>query len=384
MNNYFDFYKSMLDNQKSMMDNFKGFTPKAPTSYSPADLMKQYENFMAQQQNMMANMNKFWESFPQLSQDPLAAWQSAMNNLNPLELSKKMGLEESQVFEKVLNANKFYLSMYNFYDDLKNHYVAPAVEELEKISKDSIANFDTMFRESLLPLLPNELKPFVENPYDFSKTVVDVTSNFFAPWKETMPEMTEALMKAPLSKEQLSEYVKLWKENYNSTVGALMKSPAMGQNRELIEQQNKAVDAAADMLLTTIEFLGQISSVTSTQGKLSIEDWLKELQNNAEPKSFKEFFKYWTGKIEGELEKFFYTEEYAKLMGRTLEANLRFKIESNKLAERYLADTPIVTKGQVDSLYKTVYQLKREVRALKKELASKEEKPAEKKEKAKK
>lgn len=377
MNNYFDLYKSMIDNQKNLVENFKGLTPQTPANFSPADLMKTYENFMKQQQEMYANASKFWEGtskFTSFSTDPLEAWQKAMGALNPLELTQKMGLEESQVFEKLLNANKFYLSMYNFYDDLKNHYVAPAVSELEKISKDSVENFDNMFRESMLPLLPNELKPFIENPYNFSKTVVEVTSNFFAPWKETMPEMTEALMKAPLSKDQLSEYVKLWRENYNQTVGALVKSPVVGSNREFIEQQNKAVDAATEMLLNAIEFVGQISNVTSTQGKLSVEDWLKELENSAEPKSFKEFYKYWTGKIEGELEKFFYTDEFSNLMGQTLEATMKYKIESDKLAERYLEKTPIVTRGQIDSLYKTVYELKREVRRLKNELKT-EEKP---------
>ena len=383
MNNYFDFYKSIIENQKSMMDSFKGFTPQAPTSFSPADMMKQYENFVKQQQEFMNNANNFWGNMPQLTTDPLVAWQNAMNQLNPMEFAKKMGLEESQVFDKVLNANKFYLSMYNFYEDLKNHYVSPAAGELEKIAKDTSENFDNLFRESMLPLLPNELRPFVENPYDFGKTVVSVTSNFFSPWKENLPEMTEAILKSPLSKDSLTEYINLWRESYNQTVGALMKSPAVGSNREFIEQQNKAVDAAAEMLLSMVEFLGQISNVTSSQGKLSIEDWLKEVQENAEPKSFKEFYKYWTGKIEDELEKYFYTDEFAQLMGNTLDASMKFKIESNKLAERYLQDSVLVTKGQIDSLYKTVYDLKRELRTLKRELkeSNKDQKEDKKEEK---
>lgn len=379
MENYLEFYKSMYDNQKKMMENMKNFTPQIPSSFSPADLMKNYEVFMKQQQEMFGNASKYWDNFPKFTADPLEVWQKAMSQFNPLELSKQFGLEESVVFEKMLDANKFYLSMYNFYEDIKNHYVSPAVGQMEKISKESIENFDKMFRESMLPLLPAELRPLFENPYNLSKTVVEVTSKFYEPWRESLPEMSEALMKSPMSREQLTKFVELWKENYNQTVGALLKSPAAGLNRDLIMQQKKAVDATAEMLLTTIEFLGQISNVTSLQGKLSVEDWIKELQNAAEPKSFKEFYDYWTKKIEDELVKFFYTDEYSQILGKIVEASARYKIESDKLAEKYLAGSVVVTKGQIDSLYETVYKLKREVRALKKELEANSEKKSEEK-----
>lgn len=374
MNNYFDLYKSMYENQKKMMNDFKGFMPQSQTSFSPADIMKQYENFMGQQQNLFGNMSKYWEMVPKLTSDPLQAWQEAVSKLNPLELSKTFGVDETQVFEKILDANKFYLSLYNFYDDLRRHYVAPAAEQAEKATKEAQENFEKLFTESMLPLLPNELRPMFENPYNLTKTVIETTTNFFEPWKETMPEMTEALLKTPLSRDELSTYVQLWRENYNQTAGALLKMPAMGLNRSAIEQQARSVDAAAEMLLTTIEYVGQLSQVTSLQGKLSVEDWAKEFQDAAEPKSFKEFYDYWTKKIEDELVKFFYTDEYAQILGKVVEASAKYKIESDKLAERYLENTVIVTKGQIDNLYKTVTELKREVRNLKKELAAKEEK----------
>lgn len=378
MNNYFDFYKTMIEAQKNMMDNFKNVVPQTPASFSPADMMKAYENVMKGQQNVFDNYKMFFEGNKLFESNPLEAWKKAMSTIDPLELSKRMGLEESKVFEKVLDANKFYLSMYNFYEDIKTHYLSPAATEYEKMVNDSVVNFDSMFREAMLPLLPGELKPFIENPYNFSKTVIETTSNFFAPWKETYPEMTELLMKAPLSSENLVEYLKLWKENYKLTIGALIKSPVVGSNRELIEQQNRAVDAMVDMLLTTNEFIGKINAVTNLQGKLSIEDWLEEAKKAGEPKSFKEFYEYWTGKIEAELEKFFYTEEFGVLIGKTTDAAMRYKIESNKLVEKYLANTPIVTQGQIDSLYKTVYELRKQVKALKKELELAKEVKAEK------
>ena len=48
---------------------------------------------------------------------------------------------------------------------------------------------------------------------------------------------------------------------------------------------------------------------------------------------------------------------------------MKFKIEADKLIERFLAQTPIVTNDKVDNVYKNVQQLKREVRALSRKVA---------------
>ena len=43
-----------------------------------------------------------------------------------------------------------------------------------------------------------------------------------------------------------------------------------------------------------------------------------------------------------------------------------YKIEMQKLTEKYLEETPLVTRSEMDSLYKTIYDLKKELRNAKK------------------
>ncbi len=369
MNNYFDFYKSMIDTQKNMMDSFNAMMPKVPSGDVKEDMFNNYENWIKAQQQMFdftKNMTTGNMNWPVTN--PVEAWEKMMELYNPLKMGKSFGVDESKVFEKMLNANKFYLTMYNFYTELNDNYVTPTVDETQRIIDEAMVNYEKMFRESLLPLMPEELRPFVENPLNFSKTVLDVTSTFVNPWKETYPEMMELWMQAPMSREKLTEYIKLWKENYDRTVGALMKSPVVGSNRELVEQQNRSVDAMIEMILTVSEYLGSIATISNANARKSMEEWMTISAEDLEPKSFKEFYDYWTRKLEGEIEVFFYTDEFANLMARTTDSIMRFKIETDKVMEKYLETTPIVTKGQIDSLYKTVYELKKEVKSLNKQI----------------
>jgi len=369
MNNYFDFYKNMIDTQKNMMDSFNAMMPKVPSGDAKEDMFNNYENWIKAQQQMfdftknMANGTMNWPVT-----NPMEAWEKMMDLYNPVKFGKNLGVDETKVFEKMLNANKFYLTMYNFYTELNDNYVTPTVDEMQRIIDEAMVNYEKMFRESLLPLMPEELRPFVENPFNFSRTVLDVTSTFVNPWKETYPEMMELWMQAPMSREKLTEYIKLWKENYDRTVGALVKSPVVGSNRELVEQQNRSVDAMIEMILTVSEYLGSIATISNENARKSMEEWMTLSKEDLEPKSFKEFYDYWTRKLESEIEVFFYTDEFANLMARTTDSIMRFKIETDKVMEKYLETTPIVTKGQIDSLYKTVYELKKEVKSLNKQI----------------
>ena len=76
----------------------------------------------------------------------------------------------------------------------------------------------------------------------------------------------------------------------------------------------------------------------------------------------------WSRHVENAIETYFYTDEFSKLIAKTADSAMIFKIEYNKLIEKSLADFPIVTISQVDNVYKKVYELRRELRDLKNEL----------------
>ena len=97
-----------------------------------------------------------------------------------------------------------------------------------------------------------------------------------------------------------------------------------------------------------------------------VQKYLEMTEEGIQPKTFNEFYTYWSNELEKIFDSYFATPEYTKLLGQLSTAAMEYRIEMQNLLERYLADTPIVTRSEINSLYKTIYDLKKEIKTMKK------------------
>ena len=84
--------------------------------------------------------------------------------------------------------------------------------------------------------------------------------------------------------------------------------------------------------------------------------------------TFEEFYKYWSKTVSAAYGKALFSDELSVLAGDMVDSMSKFKKDYDKISELYLSNAPFPKKSEMDELYKTVYNLKKEVRALKKEL----------------
>ncbi|NLM06575.1 MAG: poly(R)-hydroxyalkanoic acid synthase [Tissierellia bacterium] len=387
----FNAQKTMMDAWSKMMgintgnEESSAFNPFQDfAKFNPFGDFSKMQEFYNMQRTMMEGYNDFYKNFFPKMEDgatnPFTAWQKAMENFNPLEASKLLSGTASEVYEKMVKSNSFYLGLYQVWDEVNKKVLGPQSEEYKAHLNEFLEKYDTVMLENFIPMLPEEMRNVVLNPYNYMKTLFEVYGKFAQPWADAMPELQDALAQTMLKDPtKASEYLKIWKKTYDKTVGTLLTSPVVGQSREVIEQNNRVVDSMIDMLVSVSEYMTSIVSVASENSKKAFEDYIEMLQKGEQPKTFNEFFKMWSEKVEQAIEKHFYTDEFSSLIAFTADSYMKFKIESDKAYEKFLADTPIVTKSEVDSLYKTVYDLKKEVRSLKKALEAKETKTTAKK-----
>lgn len=95
---------------------------------------------------------------------------------------------------------------------------------------------------------------------------------------------------------------------------------------------------------------------------------MEMLKNGTQPKTFKEFYEYWSKENENAYQKLFNTEDFSKLLAEVVDSSMVFKMRCDNLMEEYISFMPIPTKTEINSLYKTVYELKKELKSVKKEL----------------
>ena len=89
--------------------------------------------------------------------------------------------------------------------------------------------------------------------------------------------------------------------------------------------------------------------------------------NNEPPIKFHEFCSLWTIENEAVFLDVFGSEEFAKTQKNFMSAQMRLKIQLNKLAEKALEQTPIALKRDIDLASKEILELKRDLRKSRKQ-----------------
>jgi hypothetical protein len=372
----YNVWNEMFKQSQNMMNEWiSAFTNKekeeTDTSGQAFDFTS-YQDWMAYQQKWF----KDWQAMAKnMSPDnlwtntPYSTWVNMMDTYNPFDVSKLMAPFSREVFEKMQNSQKLYLGAYEQWKKFNDQIVKPGTEKYKENIDNLVDQFNKMFMNNMVPLLPKEFQGLMLDSQSYVNTYFKSLENFIGPWSYAYQNIADIAMKSifedPMS---LSDALKEWKKAYDKTFGILVKSPVVGSSREMLEQNNKAIDAMIDMLVSVSEFMTKASSVGYKYSKEAFADYLDSLEKGGEAKTFKEFYNMWSKHVEDAIETYFYTDEFSKLIAKTADSAMIFKIEYDKVIEKALADLPIVTMSQVDNVYKNVYDLRRELRELKKEL----------------
>jgi hypothetical protein len=118
-----------------------------------------------------------------------------------------------------------------------------------------------------------------------------------------------------------------------------------------------------------------IVTKTSKESFVAIADKVqKDLAAGKTITTFRDFYNVWYSVTEAAYEALLSTDAFAKAFGDFADKYGQFMMAQNKILERMLSNLPIPTNTDMKSLYKTVYDLRKDVRDLKKALAACEEK----------
>ncbi|KAJ52317.1 hypothetical protein CTM_08266 [Clostridium tetanomorphum DSM 665] len=283
---------------------------------------------------------------------------SSFNNSNAYEVFKKMSV----------GADVYY-NVYKLWEDLTQKSFKPTMEEYNKVYDKWKDKYMDFVKDSFIPYLPKPMQSFVKEPMELFKLYTNFVNKFWGPWMETSNDlkeyMVEGAFKNPVA---YLDFIKLWKDNYDKTFSKFLNSPTMGINREYFEKQLESMDTFVKYMTILGEFSATIFSVAQETMEEILKNYMEMLKNGTQPKTFKEFYEYWSKENENAYQKLFNTEDFSKLLAEVVDSSMVFKMRCDNLMEEYISFMPIPTKTEINSLYKTVYELKKELKSVKKEL----------------
>lgn len=304
--------------------------------------------------------------------DALNKWVDVACNLYNHNLNQlgNVSPDYQEIIEKITNASSFNQVLGKFWEDLQT-CITGKESDPYKIYTGWNENYTKLFSNQLGLFLPEQVKEFLGKGMDLYSLATASTHDFFKPWLDKAQNMHNLLLKS-LTGDQAAyiEFIKLWQENFSSSFGKMLNIPQFSMNREQMQKQLTGISSLITFINTLNEYIATLVKTSQDTFEKITKDYQSMALDGTNPKTYKEFYEYWWKQNEAAYLQLFGTSEFARLIAQLLDAGVNFKKKYDDMLEKQLELLPYPTKTDMDSVYKTLDTLKREVRALKKELAT--------------
>ncbi len=340
-----DYWKNMMDSNP-VMDYWKKIADQMPDM---SEYIKSFQNVMPNMNdyfknftNMIPGMNTYWDNFAKMMPNPEMFTKMAPFNMPGLD-----------AFTKVFDMWKSFGDPSAMVKDFQDKYMDATADIIKS-------------------LFPTNVQPFVARPIDFMNLMVEYYKRFVAPWVEIDADIMERLAQG--DPDAYIDFFKDYQKKYEEEMEKYFTIMGMGLNREANEDYMKVLNQWNKAMIS----MGELMAVITKTGQESFQQIAEKVQADlAEGKTittFRDFYTVWYSVTEAAYEKLLATDEFAKVFDDFSDRYAQFMIAQNKVYERMLAFLPIPTNTDMKALYKTVYDLRKDVRDLKRALAKVEKK----------
>ena len=344
-----------------------------------------YTKFFEEQQKYLSNLSesykefstKMFSGFPFGKMPTFAAMPSFPTFLAPMQdyynaytenVKKMMDMYKGSIPAPVADGFKFYadsipgMDIYKKFFDLWQDMVKNPSEMFVTFTP----KYNELVNEVIRKVIPQDGLQIFSKPTEIMGSAMDYYNKFMAPWMEIDKELLNRVYCGD-SKAYI-EFFKVVNEKYDESFGKIFNVMGLGLNREDFEEQMQLYSGYNKVMFAAAELMAMVMDTLKDATQDMFAKFNDMLASEDEIKGFKDFYSVWFKSNEDTILKLFNTDEFSKVYGKFADQYGKFMIMTNKAYEKALSFLPIPTKTDMDSLYKTVYDLRKEVRSLKKEL----------------
>lgn len=385
-----EFYQNWMNNQMQMakqmwemnMNHMKNST-QMPTNNDP---MQMWNNWMSNWNNMYSNMNQAnqWN-------DMMNKWQS----MNPMNVDSWKATYENWTgmfnqYYEMLNS-----SFANMQKDMQNGTTQDAFRNMVNVS-EAFTRFSEMWMPFWKSIQDKTFNAEMFKQYANPAMYKDLMDKYFGFMPEQSREYFQNMSK--MMQDNMQNMSKSGVTNYHQ-MRDMMNNMMPGQNEifgNMLNGYNTFTkmmsEAAAPFTKMTgtdknVKVMAEWNDIANriaiyniknaelqymvyTQGAKVMEnlaDYVAEKVNSDEElNSMLTVYQEWLNIGDKTFVELFESEEYSKLMAEVNALQLTLRKDIEKQMEKYMVGIPVATRSEMDELYKTIYDLKKQVRELEK------------------
>lgn len=212
-----------------------------------------------------------------------------------------------------------------------------------------------------------------------SKDLNELWRFYMEEWQKLGQPWMQSWMQSPWgfsqmmtgSGSELAELSRLHWDAYERSFGRMTETPRMGSNREMMATLLNGFDTWVDFRKASADY-HMILAKTSAQAFEAVMKELVAISERGEKiESVRELMNLWMDTIDQTFTKLYKTEEYLNIQRDLSTAVMKYRMKEQEIVEIFMKTLNLPTRSELDDAYRSLYELRREVKALKKALKEK-------------
>lgn len=189
------------------------------------------------------------------------------------------------------------------------------------------------------------------------------------PWMQLMQESPGHFGKIAMGgSTELAELSKMHWDVYERTFGRLTEVPGMGYNRELNAKIANAFDGWVDLQKANAKFQQVMGRTFSKAFEKFMKDMVTMSEKGEKIDSVRDLMNMWMETIDQSFTYMYVSEDYLEVQNELAASVMKYKMKQQQVIEVIQGMFDMPTRSELDDAYRTMYELRKEVRALKKSL----------------
>jgi len=351
-----NWYNQQLAEVKKMTDfNQSIYSSVSNFGKSPADYMTNYNQ-----------SNLAWTNIYNTWMGTLNTTYDAFSKNIPSSLNK-------DAFKNIFEGNKVYLKLQEFFqpafasfqngnfsvDGFKKFIQPDAYKAITEQLFQSMYGQATM--KDVFDASIKKIQDFFVNQNHLSKEYASTFTNISNEYPQ--------LISGDFAK--LTDMYKHAQNVFGKSFEPILKLTQAGKEKEAVEANIALLDKISEYSVKQAQLQQHMYSTTQKALEESAKKAFEKMTpETLQQQSFTEFYNEWLKTNETLFTELFESSEYSKLKGEILGISMDVKKQFEKQYESVFAIYPIVFKSETEELYKTVYELKKQVKALETRIAA--------------
>ncbi len=356
------------------------------------------------QQQWMKGVTDFWTSFVPKgaqgdqgsdgfawAQDLYRKWGEQWQEMAAKMMPGTSGIGPD-TFLKMYQSADIYTKFYSFWIEMYRKFMETIPqqwqgewkpERFEEFWKAWVDQYRSLVDNVFAAAVPEPLR-WITHIYtgEVPLLTADLLIKFWSPWMEFG---AETLARPPIPAEpgtgmtSVIEFYDRWRKAYEASLGKLLHTPGLGYFRESYEKLLAGIDSLVEFNIVLADFNGALYQAGIAAMQKLLEKLGESMAAGEYPGTFREFYDQWWKTNEDIYEELFRTDEFGKLLGQIVDRGMQFRKAYHEFLEEVVKqlDLPVPTRSEMDHLYKTVYQMRKTVRAQAREIAELKKAPSE-------